>query len=359
MRGVVWDGEALRVTDALTVRAPGPGEARLRVLASGICHTDLSVMLPGMIKAPVVLGHEAAGVVEELGEGVTNVRVGDAVMVSSQTPCLHCRECAKGRFTNCDDAFGMNPGQPFTWRGQPVYSFSNCSSFAGQIVVQATQLFKTEGLPPNSAALIGCAVSTGYNAARRLGEVAPGDHVAVIGIGGVGVNAIQGARVAGAARIIAVDILAGKAATARQFGADHFIAIEPGSSVQGVVGCLREAAGNALDVVIECSGAPLAVQAAIDAPKRGGTCVLIGMPRPGTEARFDVLDFTFGRKVVAALNAATNPFEDFPTLIALGQQGAIDLASQVTETWPLEEIEAAITALKAGQVTRAVLDHTR
>jgi len=329
------------------------------VLASGICHSDLNMMLPGMVRTPVVLGHEAAGVVDELGEGVENLRVGDAVMVSSQTPCLQCRECVKARYTNCDDAFGMNPGQPFSLRGQPVYSFSNCSSFAGQIVVKATQLFKTGTLPASSAALIGCAVSTGYNSAVRLGEVTPGDTVAVIGIGGIGVNAIQGARIAGAGRIIAVDIHSGKAATARQFGASHFLGIERTSTVEDLVPRVREAAGGALDVAIECSGAPLAVQLALQAPKRGGTCVLIGMPRPGTKAHFDVLDFTFGRKIVAALNAATNPFDDFPALIELAAKGAIDLASQVTRIWPLGEIEAAIKALESGEVTRAVLDHTR
>lgn len=358
MRGAVWDGQKLHVTDELEVRAPGAGEARVRVLASGICHSDLNMMEAGFIKTPVVLGHEAAGIVEEIGEGVDNVRVGDLVAVGTQTPCGHCRECDREHFANCDETWGMIPGHPFTWKGQPVYSFSNCSSFAGEITVKASQLFQADGLAPSSAALIGCAVSTGYCAARTLGRVEQGDTVVVFGVGGIGVNALQGARIAGAARIVAVDANPAKEEIARHFGADAFVLVDRSQSPAALVEQIRSVAGAPIDVTIECSGAPSAIETAIEATKRGGVCVLIGMTKPGAKACFDIGTVTMGREIVAVMNGGANPPRDYPELIELARKGAIDIDSQVTRIWPLDQIEDAIAALKAGEVTRAVIDHT-
>ncbi len=359
MRGVIWDGSRLHVTGSLEVRAPGPREVRVRVLASGICHSDLNMMDSGLLKTPVVLGHEAAGVVEQTGAGVRRVRVGDPVMVSCQTPCGTCRECERRRFASCDQTFGLNPGQPFTWENGPIYSFANCSSFAGQIVVKDSQLFHTRGLAPTSAAIIGCAVSTGYNAARRLGEVEKDDVVVVLGVGGIGVNAILGARIAGAGRIVAADVNPEKEGAARHFGADAFVVLDRDWAAGAAVERIRAATAAPIDVAIECSGAKLAVESALRAPKRGGTSVLVGMPAPGTVATFDVLEFTGGRKVVSTMNGGTDPARDFPHLIDLIRSGTIDTAAQITRVWPLGQIEDAVKALRAGQVTRALLDHTR
>jgi S-(hydroxymethyl)glutathione dehydrogenase/alcohol dehydrogenase len=356
MRGIVFDGERLRLTDALAVRAPGPGEVKVRVLRSGLCHSDLNMVQGGLIQTPVVLGHEAAGEVMTMGAGVADFAVGEPVMVSPQTPCGVCRECQRGAPANCDLTWGMPAQQPFTWEGRPTYSFSNVSSFAGEIVVKARQLFRTGALPPEQAALIGCAVSTGYAAARVLGEVRPGDRVAVIGAGGIGVNAIAGARLAGA-EVMAVDLNGRKEAAARQAGASQFLLSTRDIDAETLARMMREAFAP-IDVAIECSGAPIAVEAAVGAVKRGGRVVLIGQTRPGARASFGLDDLTMGREILGRLNGGARPERDYSELIALAQAGRIDLASQVTHVWPLAEFEQAIAALEAGEVTRAVLDHT-
>jgi S-(hydroxymethyl)glutathione dehydrogenase/alcohol dehydrogenase len=357
MRGVVWDGARLHLTDELAVRAPGPGEAQVRVLASGICHSDLNAMDYPMMPTPIVLGHEAAGVVEAIGAGVVKVKVGEPVMVGSQTPCGQCRECQSERYVACDMTYAPT-APPFTWRGQRTHSFANISSFASLITVNAEQLVNAEGLKPAAAALVGCAVSTGYGAARNLGQVRRGDVVVVLGIGGIGVNAIQGARVAGAARVVAVDVNGDKKSAALRFGASDFVLLPRGLDANAIAEHIVAAVRAPVDVVIECSGVPAVVEASIRLPKRSGTCVLVGQPAPQTRASFDVFGFTLGRKVVSELNGGTNPRRDFAILIDLARKGEIDIDSQITQAWPLAEFETAMAALRSGKVVRAVLDHT-
>lgn len=356
MRGIVFDGERLQLTEALSVRAPGAGEVKVRVLRSGICHSDLNMVEAGVIRTPVVLGHEAAGEVAELGEGITGFAVGDRVMVGTQTPCGTCRECARGTPANCDVTWGMSAQQPFTWEGKPTFSFSNVSSFAGEIVVKAEQLFHTGDLPPEQAALIGCAVSTGYAAARNLGQVTANDRVVVIGAGGIGINAIAGAALAGA-QVLAVDLNPAKEQAARDAGATAFFVPTHGMDAAELATALQEAFAP-IDVAIECSGASVAAEAAIMATKRGGRVVLIGQSGAGARASFDLNGLTMGKEIVATLNGGARPERDYPALIALAQARKIDLAAQVTQVWPLAQFEDAIAALHAGTVTRAVLDHT-
>jgi S-(hydroxymethyl)glutathione dehydrogenase/alcohol dehydrogenase len=357
MRGIVWSGGKLQLVDGLGVRPPGPGEVKVKVLRSGICHSDLNMIDADMLRTPVILGHEAAGVVMETGDGVTGWAVGDPVAVGTQTPCGHCRECSRGAPRNCDETWGYSPGQPFSWNGAPVYSFSNISSFAGEIVVKTSQLFKTHGLPPEQAALIGCAVSTGFCAVRNLGQVRPGDRVAVIGIGGIGVNAIAGAQLAGA-EVLAVDINPAKEDVARKAGATHFLLSNRGMDAATLSAAMRNAF-EPIDIAVECSGAPVATEAAIHAVKRGGRTVLVGMTRPGAVAQFSLDAVLSGREIIAELGGGAEPSRDFPELIRLAESGQIDVGAQVTQIWPLAEFENAITALRAGTVTRAVLDHTR
>jgi len=355
MRGIIWDGVRLIVTDSLAVRAPGAGEVRVRVASSGICHSDLNMMEMQGIRTPVVLGHEAAGHVTQVGPGVTRFAVGDAVMVGTQTPCGSCRECARGTPANCDATWGFVAAQPFNWRGQPVYSFANVSSFAEQIIVRESQLYPTFDLRSEQAALIGCAVSTGYCAARNLGKAGAGDRIAVIGVGGIGVNAIRGAQLAGA-DVLAVDLNPAKQAVARQFGADRFILATRAQSPHELAQAMRDAAAP-IDAVIECSGAPTAVEAAIAAVKRGGRVVLIGMTLPGASVPLSLDAMLGGREIVSVMNGGARPAEDYPQLIALARSRQIDVAAQITKVWPLGEVEDAIRALRAGEVTRAVLDH--
>lgn len=356
MRGIVFDDGRLQLTDALSVREPGPGEVKVRVLRSGICHSDLNMVDGGVIPTPVVLGHEAAGEVMALGPDVRDFALGERVMVGTQTPCGHCRECRRGTPANCDVTWGMIAPQPFTWQGRPTYSFSNVSSFAGEIVAKTGQLFRTGDLPPEQAALIGCAVSTGYAAARTLGRVGAGDRVVVIGVGGIGVNAIAGAALAGA-EVLAVDLNPAKEQVARDAGATLFFCATRARDADALAAGLRDAFAP-IDVAIECSGAAVAAEASILATKRGGRVVLIGQSAAGARASFDLNGVTMGKEIVATLNGGARPAVDYPKLIALAQAQRIDLARQVTRVWPLAEFEAAIEALHSGAVTRAVLDHT-
>ena len=357
MRGIVFDGERLQLTDALEVRAPAAGEVKIKLLRSGICHSDLNMVDSKMIRTPVVLGHEAAGEIIEVGPEVSDFSVGERVMVGTQTPCGECRECLRGEPINCDQAWGLNPQQPFTWAGRPTYSFSNVSSFAEEIVAKTSQLYRTGDLPPEQAALIGCAVSTGYSAARHLGRVRSGDRVVVIGVGGIGVNAISGSALAGA-EVMAVDVNPDKEQVAITAGAQRFLLMSRSLDAQGMIHAIHEAF-DPIDVAIECSGAPMASEVAIEATKRGGRVVLIGLSKPGSRASVSLDTITFGREIIGALNGGASPERDYPELIELARSRRIDLSTQVTKVWPLAEFENAITALKSGRVTRAVLDHTR
>ena len=355
MRAAVWDGKSLFVSDRVTLRPVGEGEVRVRVLRSGICHSDIAMLSPHIPKLPVVLGHEAAGEIAEVGQGVEGWSVGDRVAVGTQTPCGQCRECRRGEPHNCDINWGFAPSFPFALDGVPVASFANVSSFASEIVVKASQLFAIEDLPPEQGALIGCAVSTGVCAARVLGRVRSGDNVAVFGVGGIGVNAIQGAARNGA-HVIAVDANPAKEAVARQFGAAAFVLANPAESSGEMAATLARDHGP-IDVVVECSGAVGAIDTALRCIKRGGRVVLIGMSRPGSNATLPLDSFVMGGEVIATMNGGALPERDYPELIAQARDGQLNLADQVSGIWPLERINEAIAALKAGQVTRAVIDH--
>jgi S-(hydroxymethyl)glutathione dehydrogenase/alcohol dehydrogenase len=352
---VVWDGERLVVTE-LDVRDPGPGEVQVAVLASGICHSDLNVM-EGMRgpRPPVVVGHEAAGVVHRLGEGVGGIAVGDPVVVGTLTPCGSCRACEDGRYTDCVSAFGQG-ATPFSWNGRPVRNYANCSSFAGIITVQARQLVPAPGLDPKTAALVGCAVSTGYGVVRNVAKVREGDTVVVFGVGGIGVNALQTCRLQGAATIVAVDVNPDRADVAERFGADTFVtAIRDGD----VVAAIRERVDAPIDAAIECSGAPAAIDAAVRVVDAGGVTALVGIPPAGTRGEFDIYELLRGRSITGSLNGAIDPARDLPDIVRLVTEGGLDVASQVTGVWPLDRVEDAVAALRRGEVVRAVLDHTR
>lgn len=354
-RGIVWDGTRLALTDRLELRPPGEGEVGLRVLRSGLCHSDLNMMaMQGAV--PMVLGHEAAAEITTLGPGVTGWQVGERVMVGTQRPCGTCRECRRGTPANCDKTWGYEPDWPFTLNGKPVAAYAHVASFAGEIVANVSQLYRTGTLPPEEAALVGCAVSTGYAAAVRLARAAKGDRIVVFGVGGIGVNAMQAARRAGA-DVLAVDINPGKEEVARHFGATRFVLAGREDSAAALVARIR-AAFAPVDTAIECSGAPVATQTALDVVKRGGRVVLVGMAAPGGQATLHLDHVLGGCAIVSQLNGGARPEEDYPEIIHLAETHALDIAGQVSRVWPLADFEAAIAALRAGKVTRAILDHT-
>jgi len=357
-RGAVWDGRRLVVTDELEVREPGPGDASVAVRASGICHSDLNAMDgTSPVPNPVVLGHEGAGTVVAVGDGVDGIAVGDEVVVGSMTPCRVCRACRAGRFSDCPDAFGHGDA-PFRWRGEPVRSYANVSSFAGTITVRASQLVPCSGLALEAAALVGCAVSTGYGVVRNVARVAAGDTVVVLGIGGIGVNALQTARLQGAGRVVAVDVDPSKEAVALAFGADVFVEAPRSASTSAVVELVRRAAGGSVDAAVECSGAPSAIQAAIELPGPGGITALVGIPRAGSHATFDVQHLLRGRRIAGSLNGAIDPARDLAAIVDHARRGDLELASQVSHVWPLDDIEEAVDAVRDGGIIRAVVEHS-
>jgi len=330
----------------------------VRVLASGICHSDLNV-LDGTspLPPPVVLGHEAAGVVDAVGDGVDAVAPGDEVLLASAVACGACRACITGRPGACTHAFA--PGAaPFTWHDEPVRAYANVASFAGATVVRAEQVVPAAGIAAAEAALVGCAVSTGYGVVANVVPVRTGDTVVVFGVGGIGVNAIQSAQLLGAARVVAVDVNPEKVEAARHFGADDVVIAPPSTTPDELVAMVRAAAGAAVDAAIECSGARAAIAAAVAVTGPGGTTALVGIPPPGVAAAVDVNALLRNRRVVGSLNGTVDVPSDFPAIVAAVRRGDLDLAAQVSRVWPLAEIDDAIAAVRAGQVVRAVLDHT-
>ncbi|WP_329411102.1 Zn-dependent alcohol dehydrogenase [Streptomyces sp. NBC_00704] len=347
MRGVVFDGERAEVVDDLEVRAPGPGEVLVAVAAAGLCHSDLSVV-DGTIPfpTPVVLGHEGAGVVEAVGAGVSHVVPGDHVALSTLANCGACAECDRGRPTMCRQAIGR-PGKPFTRAGRPLFQFAANSAFAERTVVRAVQAVRIpDDVPLASAALIGCGVLTGVGAVLNRARVGHGESVVVIGTGGIGLNVLQGARIAGASRIVAVDANPAKEAAARQFGATHFL-----TSADGV----RDVLPTGADHVFECVGRVELIRTAVDLLDRHGQAVLLGVPPATAEASFLVSSLFLDKSILGCRYGASRPQRDVALYTQLYREGRLLLDELVTRTYPVEDFEKAATDAKAGRVARAVL----
>jgi S-(hydroxymethyl)glutathione dehydrogenase/alcohol dehydrogenase len=347
MRGVVFDGERARVVDDLAVRDPGPGEVLVAVAAAGLCHSDLSV-IDGTIPfpVPVVLGHEGAGVVERVGAGVTHVAPGDHVALSTLANCGACAQCDRGRPTMCRQAIGR-PGRPFTRAGARLFQFAANSAFAERTVVKAVQAVPLPAdIPMPSAALIGCAVLTGVGAVLNRARVEAGDRVVVIGAGGVGLNVLQGARLAGAARIVAVDANPDKAEAARRFGATDFF-----TSADDVAAVLPTGA----DHVFECVGRVELIRRAVDLLDRHGQAVLLGVPPATAEASFLVSSLFLDKSVLGCRYGSSRPQRDIARYAELYRAGRLMLDELVTRTYPVEDFEKAAEDAAAGRVARAVL----
>ncbi|MGW1713125.1 Zn-dependent alcohol dehydrogenase [Streptomyces sp. NPDC002156] len=347
MRGVLFDGKQVQVVDDLEVRDPGAGEVLVAIEAAGLCHSDLSVV-DGTIPfpVPVVLGHEGAGVVEAVGDGVTHVVPGDHVALSTLANCGACAECDRGRPTMCRQAIGR-PGRPFTRGGRPVFQFASNSAFVERTVVKAVQAVRIpKDIPMTSAALIGCGVLTGVGAVLNRARVDRGDTVVVIGTGGVGLNVLQGARIAGALRIVAVDANPAKEEVARRFGATHFL-----TSTEGV----REVLPPGADHVFECVGRVELVRQAIDLLDRHGQAVLLGVPPATAEASFLVSSMYLDKSILGCRYGSSRPQRDIALYAELYREGRLLLDELVTETYPVEDFEKAVGDAEAGRVARGVL----
>ncbi|MFB6845946.1 Zn-dependent alcohol dehydrogenase [Streptomyces sp. NPDC056373] len=347
MRGVIFDGKQVRVVTDLEVREPGPGEVRVAISAAGLCHSDLSVV-DGTIPfpVPVVLGHEGAGVVEAVGAGVTHVVPGDHVALSTLANCGTCAECDRGRPTMCRRAIGR-PGRPFRHGGSPAHQFASNSAFAERTVVKAVQAVRIpDDIPPASAALIGCGVLTGVGAVLNRARVDRGDSVLVIGTGGIGLNVLQGARLAGAGRIVAVDANPAKEEAARRFGATDFL-----TSAEGV----RDLLPTGADHAFECVGRVELIRQAIDVLDRHGQAILLGVPPATAEASFRVSSMYLDKSILGCRYGSSRPQRDIALYAELYRQGRLLLDELVTRTYPVEDFEKAAADAEAGRVARAVL----
>jgi S-(hydroxymethyl)mycothiol dehydrogenase len=338
----------------ITVPDPGPGEAVVRIQACGVCHTDLHYVQGGIGEDyPYLLGHEAAGIVESVGEGVRDLEPGDYVILNWRAVCGTCRACKRGRPWYCFATF--NATQKMTLDdGTELSPALGIGAFAEKTLVAAGQCTKVDpAAAPEVAGLLGCGVMAGLGAAINTGAVTRGDSVAVIGCGGVGAAAIAGARVAGANKIIAVDIDDRKLAKATELGATHTINSKATDAVEAIQGLTD---GYGADVVIDAVGRPETYRQAFYARDLAGTVVLVGVPTPQMTLELPLLDvFGRGGSLKSSWYGDCLPSRDFPMLIGLYLQGRLPLDAFVTETIGIDGIDDAFAKMHHGDVLRSVV----
>ena len=360
MRALVYEGSGkIRFVDDIEVREPGPSEVLVRIVASGICHSDISV-INGTIDwpAPAVLGHEGAGIIEKLGPGVTELAVGDHVALHTLANCGRCGPCASGRPTHCRQSLG-NRAQPFSRNGEPVSSFAATSTFVEKTVVKANQAVRIDPtVPLDIACVVGCGVLTGVGSVVNRARVKPGETAAVFGIGGIGLNVLQGLRLSGASRIIAIDLLPTREEKAREFGATDFIDASKGDvpqRIKDIVSGGNPDHGSGVDWAFECVGSTRVLNDAMASLGWGGNCVIVGTTAAGTMAEVSLTPLSFvDRGVMGARYGASRPHQDIPSYIAQYRQGKLLLDELVTQRYDLADFERAFHDLEEGKLARGV-----
>lgn len=355
VRGIIAGakGATVKLQDIL-VPDPGPGEALIRVKACGVCHTDLHYR-EGAInnEFPFLLGHEASGTVESVGDGVNNVAPGDFIIIAWRSPCGTCRSCLRGRPWYCFAS--RNAQQPMTLAdGTPLSPALGIGAFAELTLVDAGQAVKVNAdASPQAAGLVGCGIMAGLGAAINTGDVTRGDSVAVFGCGGVGDAAIAGARLAGAHTIIGVDIDDRKLEWAKEFGATHTINASRTDPVEAI---RKLTGGNGVNVAIEAVGSPKTYEQAFYARDHAGTLVQVGVPSPDMKIELPLIDlFGRGGSLKSSWYGDCLPSRDFPMYIDLYLQGRLDLEKFVSETIPLDGVEDAFHKMERGEVLRSVV----
>jgi S-(hydroxymethyl)glutathione dehydrogenase/alcohol dehydrogenase len=302
---------------------------------------------------PVVLGHEGAGVVEEVGEGVTKVKVGDHVVLTTVAYCGRCAACDRGQPTHCRDSLGRLP-RPFTVGGEKAFAFASAGVFTEEVVVSEAQAIVIDpDVPFEAACLIGCAVVTGAGAVLNRAKVQPGQTVVIIGAGGIGQSAIQAARIAAAGRIVVLDANAAKEDVARRFGATDFI--DPRTVEDSVAAVKDLGLPNGVDHVFECVGHPDLIRQAVALLDWGGTVTLLGVPKLGTEAAFVVNDLYNDKSILGCRYGSTRPHHDIPLLVSFYKDGRLLLDEMVSQVYPLDQITQALDDLHHGKLNRGVL----
>lgn len=342
--------------EEIDIDRPRDQEVLLRTGASGVCHSDLHFIEGSYAHPlPVVLGHEAAGTVEEVGRSVTYVAPGDRVITCLSVFCGHCDMCLSGRPVLCSrEGLIRSEDEPpkLSCSGERVHQFLRISSFAEKMLVHQNAIVKVDDdVPFEQLALIGCGVTTGLGAVLNTARVAPGSTVAVIGCGGVGLSAVQGARLAGALRIIAIDTLETKLATALEMGATDIV----DASSSDPVARVRMITGGGVDHAIEAYGSKRTAEQAFEMLRPGGTATVVGMIPEGTKIQIEGSAF-LDEKRIQGSNMGSNRFRtDMPRYIELYRQGRLRLDEMVTQTMDLSEINSAFDDLKSGSVNRSVI----
>jgi len=344
--------------EEVEIDRPGLGEVLLRTAASGICHSDLTVLEGGLpFPPPCILGHEPAGVVEEVGEGVDDFSPGDHVIGCTTRWCGVCRFCTEGRPYLCPTQYEGRPAdsKPRLWdqAGDPIGQFANLSSFAEKMLCPERSLVKIRGdMPLDRAALIGCGVTTGLGAALRTVNIPAGASVAIVGCGGVGLAALQGARIGGAGQIIAVDNQAWKFDLARKLGATDCVDASDGDAVAAV----HDLTGGGADFVFECIGLVATVQQSVAMTGRGGTAVLVGVVPMTEMVPLSAADLTLQEKKVTGSYMGSNRFRfDMPKYIDFYLDGRLRLDEMISSRIELGEVNDAFDRLRKGEVARQVI----
>ena len=357
-------GKAWEVTE-LDLDPPRTGEVLIRFVASGLCHSDEHLRTGDIpVRYPIVGGHEGSGVIEEVGPGVTRLKPGDHVVCSFLPVCGHCRFCSRGMTNLCDlGALLVDnclPDGTFRYHGGGHDFGQMCllGTFSERAVVSEHSAVKIDDdLPLETAALVGCGVPTGWGTAVNAGEVRPGDTVVIYGIGGVGINAVQGARFAGARNVVAVDPLANKREMAQKLGATH--AVADAAAAQALVGELTLGVGADKALITMGVVTDEVITAAFAAVRKRGTVVITGLAGPGVK-NINIPSFEltlFEKRVQGALFGGGNPFDDIPLMLELYRSGNLKLDELITSTYRLDQVNEAYDDLNAGKNIRGVILH--
>ena len=344
----------LEIRDDVGLGELGHDDVHVKLVSSGVCHSDVSAQngtIPSGV--PCVLGHEGAGIVKEVGAGVTDIAAGDHIIVSFTPACRKCRMCLRGQSNLCETMAVMASTPHFVIDGQPVVGFTGCGTFSEEMIIPEAAAVKVDDdIPLDVVSLVGCGVTTGVCAAINTADIRPGTSVVVFGAGGVGISAIQGARIAGAAEIVAVDMVDAKLEMAKKFGATH--AVKP-EDLEGVK--LEVTRGEGFDYALECIGNPVTIRGAFDATRRGGTAVIVGVGKLTEMVQFSAFELFFNEKnLKGSMYGSANVRTDFDRLLRLWRQGKLDLEGMISRRIKVDDVNEAFRAMQAGEVIRSVIE---
>jgi S-(hydroxymethyl)glutathione dehydrogenase/alcohol dehydrogenase len=361
-RAIIADGEGRFAIDTIEVDPPGPGEVRVAITAAGVCHTDhASLRWPG----PLVMGHEGAGYVEAIGEGVAGLEIGQPVLLNWAIPCGRCFQCERGAAPLCERTHELDVPRlgssrahagATRWRGRPVERSFHLGTFASYALVRAEAVTPLPAhLLLDVACILGCAVMTGVGSAVNVAAVAPGDSVAVLGCGGVGLNVIQGARIAGARTIVAIDRVPSRLERARELGATH--ALAPHDDDAGHARLIAEvralADGRGVDHAFEATGVPALAFLPLRFARNGGNALQVsGAHGP---AALELTELFWNKRYLAPLYGGCVPSRDFPRLFEWIAEGKLELAALISHRYPMDALESAFDDMLQGRSTKGVL----